>query len=658
MKKNLLKVLAIMLMLAGHFAVNSQPYDANEKKYWAFGYGRGLEFNGGIPTPVQTKIASNGQGATVADENGNLLFYTNGYTVWNKNHDTMLNGRLWERSSSSSEGQAIITSVPGEPDLYFIFSYTFRNNVVGGDSISTGVTKPDGTPEYKKIDSNIIYVSVVDMTLGNGLGSVVDSLSRKRIARATKVDNSMLAAVQGDSCNIWLLLQDVSNNNVHAYNITANGVSETPVISPQIFLGSSVLFTQNNRLKFTNDRKKIAIAGFHAYQCAPIGRPLCTNSFVTIADFDMQTGIVSNGLVLLDVQGPILPMGPVTDSEFSPDGSKLYTRIENYLYQWDISLSTPAAILGSQTAIIDTLVRGQADRTGFKLAPDGKIYFTTAFVDTTHLHAINFPNLAGAASQPQMNVIALLPPQVGTGDNRYTLSFLPHAPVLLEPLKDTVYSSKQVALSCEDTSSWQIEAEEGFRKYRWSMEDQGRILSLSDTGTYWVSYQKQCIAYVDTIRAVLESLHPDINVDEYELGTIGNYATYQWYFNGEPIPGANQSIYTVTQNGRYKVQVTNEIGCIGISEEYIVQNVAINGKMLDVWRIYPNPVNNVLHVDLGQTLPELKIKIYNLLGQVVHKKEYVNVASTSIKLDNYATGIYLIELSSDGGRRTIRIIKD
>ena len=69
--------------------INSQ----NETNNWYFGNKSALNFSNG-----QLAVLNNGNMETpagcssISDKNGALLFYTNGQTVWNKNHEIMNNG--------------------------------------------------------------------------------------------------------------------------------------------------------------------------------------------------------------------------------------------------------------------------------------------------------------------------------------------------------------------------------------------------------------------------------------------------------------------------------------------------------------------------------------------------------------------------------------
>ncbi len=58
--------------------------------------------------------------------------------------------------------------------------------------------------------------------------------------------------------------------------------------------------------------------------------------------------------------------------------------------------------------------------------------------------------------------------------------------------------------------------------------------------------------------------------DDVLLTIIGAYATYQWYKDGQPIPGAIASIYTATEAGNYSVFVDDLNGCSGTTADFEV----------------------------------------------------------------------------------------
>lgn len=84
-KRNLL----LLVLSLNIFVVFGQ----NEANNWYFGYNAGLSFSTDPPTPLTNGALVTGEGsAVISDVNGNLLFYTDGSTVWNANHVVMPNG--------------------------------------------------------------------------------------------------------------------------------------------------------------------------------------------------------------------------------------------------------------------------------------------------------------------------------------------------------------------------------------------------------------------------------------------------------------------------------------------------------------------------------------------------------------------------------------
>ncbi len=60
---------------------------------WLFGLGAGLDFSSGSPVKIENaKMFSKEGCAVISDDNGQLLFYTNGIEIFNKNHKLMENG--------------------------------------------------------------------------------------------------------------------------------------------------------------------------------------------------------------------------------------------------------------------------------------------------------------------------------------------------------------------------------------------------------------------------------------------------------------------------------------------------------------------------------------------------------------------------------------
>jgi hypothetical protein len=132
--------------------------------------------------------------------------------------------------------------------------------------------------------------------------------------------------------------------------------------------------------------------------------------------------------------------------------------------------------------------------------------------------------------------------------------------------------------------------------------------------------------------------------------------SYQWYFNGSPIPGATNSYYIPTLNGNYSVYITDNIGCsrlsnsisfsVGIDElNYFAQQV----------KVYPNPAGDQFTVYGLQFTEDAGLQLFNILGEDVYgwkpetvndKPETVNgKPETVMDVSSLSNGIYLLKIS-------------
>ena len=120
--KNIKKIntlLSILLFIG--FSLGT--YAQLQNSHWYFGDKAGLKFNKETLTPSVMSnnylMETNGGSASISDNDGNLLFYTDGITVWNRNHEVMPNGTGLFGSNTVSQSVII---VPKEDDQYlYIF---------------------------------------------------------------------------------------------------------------------------------------------------------------------------------------------------------------------------------------------------------------------------------------------------------------------------------------------------------------------------------------------------------------------------------------------------------------------------------------------------------------------------------------------------------
>ncbi|HSQ45612.1 MAG TPA: immunoglobulin domain-containing protein, partial [Lutibacter sp.] len=347
-----------------------------EANFWYFGQQGGLNFNGGTATVATgSQINTNEGCASFSNATGNLLFYTDGIKVWNKNHNIMPNGTNLLGNPSSSQS-AIIVPHPGNSNLFYIF--TVGANEYDNDGNLTRIT--DGLNCY-----------TVDMSLNAGLGAIIAGSKVDLSIGQNQQWSEKVTSVKGAECNTFWVISLVNNTFV-SYKIDTTGLINSPIISPPVNYNSN---DRRGYLKVSPDGKKLASA------------TQGNQGNLLLYSFDDTNGKVANdGKILIsDIQQDGQPYGV----EFSPRSSRLYcatyTLNSNTNKLWQFNIENPN-IPSSKF-----LVKAKPGYRGaLQLAPNGKIYATVPpdyNNGTKFLDAINLPDELGINCTYQENAMDL-----------------------------------------------------------------------------------------------------------------------------------------------------------------------------------------------------------------------------------------------------------
>lgn len=129
--------------------------------------------------------------------------------------------------------------------------------------------------------------------------------------------------------------------------------------------------------------------------------------------------------------------------------------------------------------------------------------------------------------------------------------------------------------------------------------------------------------------------------------TPGN--SYQWTFNGIIQPGLTSQTISPTQNGVYRVQITDQNGCKSEFSEpidFIYTGVSRAITNLDV-KVYPNPSTGIFAVS-GLEGQSNKIMVMDAMGRIVFSNENQN----EINLKQLPAGIYRLVIIMESGLRS------
>lgn len=341
MKINILKVILLLLP----FFCFSQK----QGNIWYFGNHAGLDFNTITPTPLlngQTDFPLPNQwnegSSSISDSSGNLLFYTNGMKIWNKQHFVMPNGNNLMGHSSSTQS-SIIVPQPGSQRYFYVFTTDAQEN-----SFQNG-----------------LRYNVLDICLDNGLGDVISS--EKNIELLDTVSEKLICIKHANAIDYWIITHKFNSDAFFSFRLTANGIVDT-IIS---HTGTADAVGVGQMVGSPNGQKIV----YAITTSQPSG-----NFF--LIDFDAATGVVSNEQILSSGER-------VYGVSFSPDNSKLYCSANGIgeVYQYNLGAGNLAAIIASKEYIVQNGPDGYRQH---QLGPDGKIYLSRS--GKSYLCRLEFPN--------------------------------------------------------------------------------------------------------------------------------------------------------------------------------------------------------------------------------------------------------------------------
>ena len=356
----------------------SNPCEPAEGNLWYFGVQSGLDFSTDPPTVLtdgKTQANYLFSSAVQSDNQGNLLFYSDGIHVYDRLHNIMPNGSLAPSGTPPSE--MLIVPHPGQPGVYYLFS--------GGPYVFDGWT-----------------YSVVDMTLNGGLGDVVAGQKALELGNYSYENLRAPSLVAVKSCSFngyWVIGHTLADNTFLVFKIDENGLDNQQIVQQTGISPEPGSLYDFKPLRISPNGLKIAFAVEYGQ--------------IQLFDFDPSTsGTIYNPTTIS------LPYQTVTGLEFSPNSRFLYAigrdDYTSTLTQFDLNFQTANGFYDSPVQLAQKNHSEPWLLSRPYLAPNDKIYvallatdpFTTAPLAYS-LDVIHSPNQKGLACQYQPEAISL-----------------------------------------------------------------------------------------------------------------------------------------------------------------------------------------------------------------------------------------------------------
>ena len=393
----------------------------HEADNWYFGNHDGLTFKDSTVASLDDGQLNTLEGcATISDKTtGELLFYTNGVTIWNRYHQVMDNGTGLKGGISSSQS-VLITPNPADSFQYYVFTVPDYTN-----------REIDTLASTDTLSKTSFYYSIVSLKTPSG--SVISKNNFLIDSVAEKLTGTLDCSGNG----YWVVVHHLTKSVFYSFHITKKGINLTPKTSSYI---SDTKGFHSGLIKISPNTLKIAAAT--TWDGISTSHISCLSLF----DFDIESGAITNYKRL---NADHNESGSFYGVEFSPDNTKLYTTTgtqSNTMCQYEVNLPDETSIRNSLYYLPVKMERigkyGVLSNNagGLQLAPNGKIYvahYGFPYEDTSlYISVIEKPNLKGVNCSYNTNS------GLSVGKSRFGL------PNFMNYIFDGTGVAKQLSNSC------------------------------------------------------------------------------------------------------------------------------------------------------------------------------------------------------------------
>lgn len=395
------RIIAINVFIGFH-TLFAQLHDAN----WIIGYGGNHIFGNRASGLIDLQFVNSMEmhyplkdnpicnpgfcPSAVSNAKGELLFYSDAFHIYNRNHDIVKGGEhinpgpYWDAYIGATypiENGAIFLLWPDHAEYYFHFHK------------SMGVLKDDPKREVPS-GCDKFYYTLLDSRGDKGMGEAIE---KNVMLLEGEINSANMSACKHANGRDWWLIQKTSGHNEYFfYLLDPSGVR----LHHKQFIGPNGAKSDwNGRDCFSEQGDKYVQVNHEDH--------------IIIMDFDRCNGKLSNPLQIINPVAK-LDSQPAVNIAISPSGRYLYFCNITKIWQYDLHAKDVAQSV-IQVAKYDGFLYEKYFPTTFfnmRLAPDGMIYICPFSNNNAYLHRINFPDRSGLACEVIQHAVRM-PAEMG-----------------------------------------------------------------------------------------------------------------------------------------------------------------------------------------------------------------------------------------------------
>ena len=163
-----------------------------------------------------------------------------------------------------------------------------------------------------------------------------------------------------------------------------------------------------------------------------------------------------------------------------------------------------------------------------------------------------------------------------------------------------------------------------------------------------------------TINPALADFNETITEGEVNFtNTSADYDSLVWDFGDGNTSTDDNPTHSYTSIGEFTVTLTvSKCGKTNVKTKTI-NIVVLNTKDYGTnqFSVYPNPVGNNLTLDFGKLFKSIHCKVTDVTGRVLLENNYKNKSKSTLDFSGFPQGVYFVEISTEAGVLTQKIIK-
>ena len=633
--------------------------------FWYIDSSYGINFSSGkpifdnnFPSNNYANLSCNSQ----CDANGNLLFYTNKFKVWNNQNIQINASDLMLNSSFNNSNQVLVIPEPplsgNNISKYFILT-------------QQGANEATSDIGFRKSTINIAGTNTT-------MGQIAQPITLpSSYGFNTNADGSLLGAY------CITAVQKCNSNDYWIITVLLKGT-----------LPYFVVFSLTNSGLAYNSERKITDQ-FGAYgsilKMSSNGNKLYFGYTFTgnIYDFNKAEGIISSNYSSISIPDTgISGSTQIEDAIFSPDSNLLYVTsyFSKNIYQFNINSIN---VQNSRREVASTLENNWI----LSLGPDKKIYIGTTVdgSNTQKLSVIHFPNRISTTISPNDCGFSNKGPKPAF----VNYSVGPGLPNCIYAKSDTAYfTANDANVICKyivDCNSYKFFPNICGTSFIWTFTntttgisvtatDTDPIYTFSQNGSYIVTLKDNNNVLLGTSSPIIISNLNTINIvgsqnaclTQQNKNITNNSAVLQ---NGDSIVWSvasgsgtitgpnNQSSVNVnwmSLPGSIVATIINNSGCTTSANITITSLCSLGNDIYteDNITITPNPSSGRFIINTSLNYDKVQIRVYDAIGKCILQKNDIDLSKeNAIDLSNNRSGIYFISIYNSNLDYSKKIIK-